>query len=102
MMLGTVPESFDVSDDPKHADLIAEMIDELITVGPFAKARKDPFPIYMRNSHLEFNTKCRLFSKKTNRFHKFLEQELFCSSCCGRHGKGYFPERFATDKVQDA
>ena len=87
-------ESIDISGNPKHAGLIAEMTEELISIGPCPKDQEE-FPIFMDAHDLGFNTTCRFFSKKPHRCSKFLEGELFCNSICGRHDKVCFPEKYA-------
>lgn len=89
-----ISESIDISGNPKHAGLIAEMTEELISIGPCPKDQEE-FPIFMDAHDLGFNTTCRFFSKKPHRCSKFIEGELFCNSICGRHDKVCFPEKYA-------
>lgn len=76
-----ISESIDLSTDPSFEDLIEEMYEKMIAIGPCPNDREGKFTM----QGIENEKGCMWFRKDPSRCRNFLEGELYCASVCGRN-----------------
>jgi len=76
-----ISESVDLSEDPSFKDLMEEMHQKMVEIGPCPNDRNGRFPVHGITSEKG----CMWFRKNPSRCQMFVEGELYCASVCGRN-----------------